>query len=376
MARDRGKDLSVGALFALALIILAFTLMSVGGDSRIFSDRTEFRVVFPNTTGLAEGSPVQMSGVLVGGVDSIRLSPDPGESGIEVVIGVDKIYAERVREDSQAALRILQLLSGEKFVEITPGSATVPALESGALISPQQDPELLQQAAVAAENLSHITVSLKNILDKLESGEGLIGQMISDPEFGRDGLQSLANTVENLEMLTGDLVQDRGKDSGFLSRVLYDQTFAAKVDDLGLAIGRFAEVMQAIDAEQGAVGEMLREDGAGQQALIDLREAAGSMRRFAAGLESDESFVGRLVNDPQYGEALATDLRTMVGNLAEITDKINSGDGTMGALVNERALYAGLEQVVAGVNDSKFGRWLLRRYQKKGIKAGEGPAAQ
>ena len=31
--------------------------------------------------------------------------------------------------------------------------------------------------------------------------------------------------------------------------------------------------------------------------------------------------------------------------------------------------YDGLEDVVAGVNDSKFARWLMRRYQKKGIKA-------
>ena len=148
MARDRGKDLSVGALFALALIIMAFTLMSVGGDSRFFSDRTEFKVVFSNTTGLSEGSPVQMSGVLVGGVQSIRLSADPEESGIEVVIGVDERYAQRIREDSAAALRILQLLSGEKFVEVTPGSPTVPALDPGSLIRPQQDPELLQQAAL------------------------------------------------------------------------------------------------------------------------------------------------------------------------------------------------------------------------------------
>ena len=27
----------------------------------------------------------------------------------------------------------------------------------------------------------------------------------------------------------------------------------------------------------------------------------------------------------------------------------------------------GLEDVVAGLNDSKFARWLMRRYQKKGI---------
>ena len=30
-----------------------------------------------------------------------------------------------------------------------------------------------------------------------------------------------------------------------------------------------------------------------------------------------------------------------------------------------------MEDVVAGVNDSGFARWLLRRYQKKGIKSAD-----
>ena len=41
----------------------------------------------------------------------------------------------------------------------------------------------------------------------------------------------------------------------------------------------------------------------------------------------------------------------------------------LGLLVNERTLHDGLEDVVAGVNDSKFARWLLRHYRKKGVQA-------
>ena len=61
-------------------------------------------------------------------------------------------------------------------------------MTDGSEILSSQDPEILAQAAVAAENLNDITLSLKKILDSLESGEGLIGQMITDPEFGREGL--------------------------------------------------------------------------------------------------------------------------------------------------------------------------------------------
>ena len=76
----------------------------------------------------------------------------------------------------------------------------------------------------------------------------------------------------------------------------------------------------------------------------------------------------RLLNDPEYSEALAGDLRETLGNTAEITRKVNEGQGTLGALVNERVLHDGMEEVVAGVGNSKFARWLLRHYQKKGVK--------
>ena len=79
--------------------------------------------------------------------------------------------------------------------------------------------------------------------------------------------------------------------------------------------------------------------------------------------------------------SLALELQTIARNLAEITDKINSGQGTLGALVNDRVLHDSMEEVVAGVNDSKFARWLVRHYQKQGIeleleKQDEGPAEE
>lgn len=371
MPRRGAKDLTVGALFALALIVLAVTIMAVGGETRLFAKKASYSVIFPDATGLTVGSPVKMAGVQIGTVSAIRLSTDPQQVGIEVVVGVDEAFAGRIREDSRAALRILQLLSGEKFVEIVAGTPDQQTLPRNSKIETLQDVEILKQAALAAENINDITVSLKNILETLESGEGLIGQMLGEPEFGKDGLEALSETVQNLKRLTDDLLQGRTPKPGFLSRVLYDQEFAATIDDLGQAFEKVAEILAAVDPQTGAVGALIQPDGAGQQAIEDLREAAASVRRITARLESDTGLIGRLLNDEAYSEGLARDLRTTMGNLAEISEKINSGQGTLGALVNERVLHDGMEDVVAGVNDSKFARWLMRRYQKKGIKAAD-----
>lgn len=367
MARRRGSDLAVGAVFALALITLSLAIMAVGGESRLFVDKAYYAVTFPSADGLVVGSPVKMSGVVVGSVSAIRLSKDPQRSGIEVEIGVDEGYSARIREDSRAALRILQILSGEKFVEVIPGSPESPMLAERAEIVVEQAQELLEQAAVTAENVNDITVSLKSILAALQSGEGLMGKMINDPTFGEQGLEALRGTLENLENLTAGL--RRGQ--GVAGRLLRDPALNETVDNLATVVERVSTLVAEIDPEKGALGALLQEGAAGEQAIDDLRAAAGSLRRVTAALEAPEGLIGRLLHDREYSDQIAADLGRITGNLAEITEKLNRGDGTLGALINERVLYEGMENVVAGVNDSKFARWLMRRYRKRGIVAQE-----
>ena len=254
MARNGTRDLSVGAMLALALIVLAVSVMAIGDGRQLFGERSSYRVRFPTTDGLVVGSPVKMAGVQIGNVSGIQLSTNPDEPGISVELVIDQDYAGRIREDSGAALRILQLLSGEKFVEIVPGSADSQPLASGGEIQPVQDPELLKQAAVAAENLNDITVSLKNLLAALESGDGLIGQMINDPQFGRSGMDALAGSMENLRAITADLL----KGEGFVGRMLYDESFAARIDDLGNAIQGLERLVGGLSFDEGAIGELLR----------------------------------------------------------------------------------------------------------------------
>ena len=367
MARRAGRDLAVGALFSLALVVLAATILAVGEGARLFAKKAYYSVIFPSADGLVQGSPVKMSGVVVGSVTAIRLSTDPGMTGIEVQIGVDRTLAPRIREDSRAALRILQLLSGEKFVEIIPGSPDRPLLPEHSVIETLQAQALLEQAAVTAENLNEITISLRNILSKLESGEGLMGKMIGDPEFGQEALEALGRTFVQLEAITADLEQGRGT----IGRLLRDDEFANRLDDLLDALQQAARQLQSIDPHSGGLGALLEQDGAGQRAIEDFAASAASLRRIAERLDQQQGIAGQLLQAAEGNDTFAADLRRLVANLAEISDKINRGQGTLGALVNERTLYDGLQDIVSGANSSTFGRWLMRRYQKSGIKAGE-----
>ena len=363
MPRTSSREATVGAFLALALIVLAVGIMAVGGESRLFSRSAYYRVVFPSTDGLIVGSPVKMGGVQVGSVTELRLPTDPGAQGVVLSLGVKRSYASRVRQGSEASQKFLQYLSGEKYVQLTPGDPNQAAIPEGELIPSSKGSRLFEQSEDIADNLNAITVSLKEILEPLQNGRGLLGEIIQDPEFGKEGMAKIEATVDNIRQITQRINDGRG----IVGRLVSDDALAGRLDDLGAAVKDLSAIMDAIRRGEGAIGSLTKEGGDAELAIADFKEAAASLKRVTARLESTEGVFGKLVNDAAYSAEVAENLRSTVANLSAITTKINGGKGTLGALVNERTLYDGAEEVIAGVNDSKFARWMLRHYQKKGI---------
>jgi len=371
MPRTSSREATVGAFLALALIVLAAGIMAVGGESRLFSRKASYRVVFPSTDGLIVGSPVKMGGVQVGTVTRLRLPTDPGAQGVEVSLGIQRIYESRVRQGSEASQKFLQYLSGEKYVELTPGDPNQARIPEGELLPSSKGSRLFEQSEDIADNLNAITISLKGILEPLQKGEGLLGQVIQNPEFGRQGMAKIESTFDNIKEIT-----QRIKDGhGIVGRLLTDDGLAARLDDLGAAIKDLSTLLDSMAKGEGAIGSLTKPGGDAQVAIADLKEAAGSLKRVAARLESKDGLFGKLLNDDAYSNQLAFGLQNVVTDLAAITKKINEGQGTLGALVNDRTLYDSAEDVIAGVNDSKFARWMLRHYQKQGIEAPPPPPA-
>ena len=371
MPRTTGREATVGAFLALALIVLAAGIMAVGGESRLFSRKASYRVVFPSTDGLIVGSPVKMGGVQVGTVTRLKLPTDPGAQGVEVSLGVQRIYASRVRQGSEASQKFLQYLSGEKYVELTPGDPNQPPIPEGELLPSSKGSRLFEQSEDIADNLNAITISLKEILEPLQKGEGLLGQVIQNPEFGKQGMAKIESTFDNILKITQSIRDGRGT----VGRLLTDDGLAARLDDLGAAIKDMSTLLDRMARGEGAIGSLTMPGGDAQVAIADLKEAAGSLKRAAARLDSKDGLFGRLLNDDAYSNQLAGSLQNAVSDVAAIAKKINDGQGTLGALVNDRTLYDSAEDVIAGVNDSKFARWMLRHYQKQGIEAPPPPPA-
>jgi phospholipid/cholesterol/gamma-HCH transport system substrate-binding protein len=114
MQTSPSRDLAVGLFVLFGLGAIAYLSLQVGGLST--EGGLELHATFSQIGGLAERSPVVISGVKVGKVTKIELSDD---LRARVTLDVDKRL--QLPTDTSASIRTAGLL-GNQFIELEPGA--------------------------------------------------------------------------------------------------------------------------------------------------------------------------------------------------------------------------------------------------------------
>ncbi|UCG62529.1 MAG: MCE family protein, partial [Candidatus Zixiibacteriota bacterium] len=112
-------NLKVGALLTVVIAIMFWASFSGGGTS-IFDPKGKFVCYFRNVNGLVRGSPVWMSGVEVGNVQSVDFVNIDSLRQVKVVCRVKKSVWDKLTKDARVQLGTIGFL-GDKYVEIIPG---------------------------------------------------------------------------------------------------------------------------------------------------------------------------------------------------------------------------------------------------------------
>lgn len=123
----------MGTIFGFALscfAILLFLWVAFGGPTPLKATGYTVKIPFTEAAQLANQSDVRISGVSVGKVQKIELSPD-GKHAL-VTLELNNVYGP-IPADTQATLRQKTLL-GETYVELTPGSPNGRKLHDGATL--------------------------------------------------------------------------------------------------------------------------------------------------------------------------------------------------------------------------------------------------
>jgi phospholipid/cholesterol/gamma-HCH transport system substrate-binding protein len=361
------KELSVGAVVAVGMIVFAIAVMTISKESRLWVPKVEYWTRFDNTGGLSTGSPVQLVGVQIGTVEEIEFPEDIHESKIKIVMSVDRTYTNRIREGTQAFLKSLSYLSLDKYIELTPGDPGKAALPEDGFIEPGMSvlEETIQRGQSIADDVKEITASLRDLLIAINRGGGIVQEMIHNPEFGRVGVADMEGSVASLRRTLEALE----KGQGLAGRLLNDEAFAnEQVENIDSALSHVRSVMEKLDSDEGLIHQLSAPDGAGAETVEHLRAAATSLRKTAESLEEEDGLITRLVRDDRYAKRLLEKIEGTAGHAESILRKIDEGEGSIGAIVNDPEVYEGLKDVVAGIRKSRIGKAAIRHYGKKGAK--------
>jgi phospholipid/cholesterol/gamma-HCH transport system substrate-binding protein len=360
------RDASVGIVVTLAFVIFAVGIFAIGDQTRLWTSKVSYKLQVRDANGLNHGSPVTLAGVQVGTVTRIELPPDPTIQTIDVEFSVDTAIQGRIRADSTASLKILTMLGGDKFVEITSGSADQPLLPPGSYVRVPDVLDLGQLGEIGAniaEDLGKVTASLSVILAQLQERSTVIGQALFDPNFGRTSLGNIAGSIESIHSILEKV--DSG--SGLAGHIVSDERFAAEI--LARVEGtlvRMEVVMARLTEENGAFMRMTAPDGPLSRLADNLDTSTDNLARITGEMGEGRGVAGRLLGDDVYAEEVLDNLRQATRDLRDVVGKINRGEGTAGALINDPEIYQDLRDVLRGVKESKLISWMIRRYRQKG----------
>jgi phospholipid/cholesterol/gamma-HCH transport system substrate-binding protein len=365
MPREAGREVRVGALLLAAILVLAVGIFFIGREGNLFVPKNRYFILFTSVGGLNAGNPVQLNGVSVGKVKRVILPREVDKKEIQVWIAIDRRYAERVRADSQGRIKTLGLL-GDKFVEITSGSPESPITpnEGEIAAAPMTSvDQLMATGEDTMDNVVAISVSLKNILARMERGEGLLGQLTTNTQTGERFSESVAATMESIRRIA-DKVENG---DGPLGRLLNDRALGDRLDT---SLARFEAILDSVEGGDGLLPGLLKDPATKQNfddVLANLKSASADLARFAKEVDSSQGLLQKMLTDEAYAQEVSEQLRQLIERLNLLSEKLTSGDGTAAKLINDPAIYQAVQDIVVGVDESKLLRWLIRNRQKAGI---------
>ncbi len=344
--KRRSYDMILGLFVALGLIVLVFLVFLIGRERRLFDTSVDIETHFPNVAGLALGADVMLSGVVVGHVSKIKfplLRPDtPGLSrDITVVMGVSKDAMELIREDSLARIDSKGLL-GDKLINISIGSPQLPQIQAGGMLKstpPIDFNKALQQAQEILENVTETVAdardifksfsaqggdsalagtakSLQKIFKEIESGQGVLHEIIFDKKAGSDAKTSIASvstTMKKVDEIIGDLksvIKAVKEGDGLVHALLYDPEGQKTIARINSSFKQLDAILKEVENGDGIVHDLIYAKDEGQF-LRSLNKAAADVEVMVSDLKNGKGSLGLLLKDP----SLYNEIYGLIGNL-------------------------------------------------------------
>ena len=369
---DRERRLRVGLFTAILVVVLGLVILTLGKKQGLLQRHTRYEARFEHVGGLVPGAAVWMNGVVVGAVESVELPTDPTQRQITVRFRVNARLAERIRTDSAVQIRTLGLL-GDRYLEVSSGGPASPRLPPGSVIAGREPTDMaavLSRGGDAMTNVLAISTSLRHILERVERGEGVLGELTASPESGRKVVERLDSVLTQ----TDELLKDVRAGQGLVGRLVTDPKLATElVDNLSgfaRAARQFTETLaRDLQRDDSVIAGLLRDPKGRerlQKALDGVGQASAAVASVGNELANGKGTLPRFINDEEYAKRFLEDLSVLTYSLRTVAEKLDHGQGGAARLINDPTLVNDLENLVRGVESSHLAKWYVRNRRDAG----------
>jgi len=301
MSELHWAEVRVGLFVAIAGAVLFAGIVYVGLAGTPFANRQHIFALFDDVSGLAEGSPVEMGGVIVGEVSSLEL-PDVTNGRVRVKLAVTPAALERVGKSSVAYVDSHAIV-GQRYVGLLPRKADEKPLGDGDEIATRQSRDigtLFDEARASLQRINELLADVAGIVEPVRSA------------------------AESLDDRTGTL-----------GRLLHDDALYAQLDRAARSLQAAAD---KVASGKGTLGTLVQDE----KLAADVRAGLVAFSETAKGLREGRGVLGRLaVEGPD-----AKRLDEVLGNLAKVSSNLADAKGTLGALISDPTLLVKLNRLV------------------------------
>ncbi len=278
-------------IFTTVCLLFTFALIAVFGQLR-FEDRTGYRAIFTNISGLKSGNFVRIAGVEVGKVGDLSLHRD---GTVTVAFEVDK--GVRLSEGTKAVVRYENLI-GDRYLalEESPGSprrlppgATIPLART----SPALDLDALIggfRPLFRALDPDQVNALSGQLLRIFQGQGGTLASVLSQTSI-------LTSTLAGRSELIGQLITN-------LNTVLH--TFATRDHEFSDGVDKLAQLVDGLAQRRNDISTGLAYINAAAGSVTDL--LAQSRQPIKDVVHETDRVSGQVLSDKEYVDKLLRDL--------------------------------------------------------------------
>jgi phospholipid/cholesterol/gamma-HCH transport system substrate-binding protein len=288
----RVREVTVGSIVIVAILVFIFGSMWLSGR-RVTSGNT-VRMQFANVSGLKRASPVRVSGVNVGKVESIEFI-DVGK----VLVVASLPPKIRPRVDATAQIVSVSLV-GDYAVDFYPGNSPQ-LLPPGKVILGTQETALSERAAVLADHADSLLLGAQMIVNQ-RTADQLSATL--------DALQATLRATQKTMALLGD---SRSGPTAELTRTMASFRSVTERLDSTLARPALARTLGRADTLTGNLAVMTSQ----------LTTTGARLDSVLAGVVSGRGTIGKFATDSGF----YTDIRELTQSMKRLIDELQKHPG-------------------------------------------------